>query len=81
MEEEYAHKTKYTAGKASYVERNKAMTDDSDICILYYKEGYLPQRRKRSIKDLGDYQPKSGTSLAYQYIKSKGKRYINVVEN
>ena len=29
------------AGKASYVERNKEMIDDSDYCVFYYKEDYI----------------------------------------
>lgn len=38
VEEEYEHKTKYTSGKASYVERNQAMIDDSDLCVLFTKK-------------------------------------------
>ena len=34
-EEEFEHKTKYTAGKASYIERNQAMISDSDFCVLF----------------------------------------------
>ena len=29
----------FSAGKASYVERNQEMIDDSDFCIFYYDEG------------------------------------------
>ena len=34
VEEEVEFKNKWTAGKASYVERNQAMINDSDICIF-----------------------------------------------
>lgn len=78
VEEEFEHKTKYTAGKASYVERNQAMINDSDYCIFYYDENYLPSSRKRSNRDIGYYQPKSGTRLAYDYAKQKKKIIINV---
>lgn len=65
------------AGRASYVERNQAMIRESDVCIFYYDENYLPTRRKTSRHDLTDYQPKSGTALAYAYAKSKKKTIIN----
>ncbi len=66
------------AGKAVYVERNCEMIDNSDICIVYYKDGYLPPRRKNSKRDLFDYQPKSGTAIAYQYAVKKKKKIINL---
>ena len=65
------------AGRASYVERNRAMIRESDICIFYYDESYLPSRRKASRHEPCDYQPKSGTALAYTYAKSKKKTVIN----
>ncbi len=34
VEKEVEHKTKWTAGRASYVEINQAMINDSDICIF-----------------------------------------------
>ena len=78
VEEELEHKTKYTAGKASYIERNQAMINDSDYCVFYYNENYQPQMRKRSRRSIGYYQPKSGTKLAYYYAKRKNKVWINV---
>lgn len=78
VDQEFEHKNKYVAGKASYVERNKAMIDDSDICIFYYDENYIPPQRKRSKKDVRHYQPKSGTKIAYEYAKQKGKIIINL---
>ena len=37
-EKEIEHKTKFTSGKASYIERNKAMIDASDFIVFYAKE-------------------------------------------
>lgn len=78
VEEECEHKTKYTAGKASYVERNHAMINDSDFCVFYYDENYKPEMRKYSKRDFCYYQPKSGTALAYAYAMQKKKNIINV---
>ena len=77
-EKEIEYKTKFTSGKASYIERNKAMIDDSDICIFYYNEDYKPQKRKYKKSDVFEYQPNSGTSLAYKYAISKKKNIINL---
>lgn len=66
------------AGAASYVERNQAMINSSDICVFYYDENYLPARRKQSRHALSDYQPKSGTKIAFEYAVKKGKQIINV---
>ena len=69
------------AGLASYAERNQAMIRESDICIFYYDENYLPKRRKMSKHSISDYQPKSGTAMAYEYSVRKNKNIINVYEN
>ncbi len=66
------------AGKASYVERNQVMIDKSDFCVVYYNEDYLPPMRKHSRKDLFEYQPKSGTKIAYDYAQKKGKGIIRL---
>lgn len=73
FEKEFEHKTKYTSGRASYVERNQAMINDSDYCVFYYDEEYQPEMRKNSKRAVGFYQPKSGTRLAYDYAKQKKK--------
>lgn len=78
VEEEVEHKTKYTSGRASYVERNQAMINDSDFCVFYYDENYQPEIRKYSKRSIGYYQPKSGTALAYAYAKQKKKLILNV---
>ena len=71
----------FSAGKASYVERNYEMIDDSDFCVFYYNEAYLPPRRKRSKRDLSTYQPKSGTRLAYEYAIRKSQDGAKIVIN
>ena len=78
VEEEYDHKTKYTAGRASYVERNYAIINDSDYCVFYYDQNYKPERRKCSLSNILTYQPNSGTALSYHYAKQKKKTVINV---
>lgn len=80
VEEEVEHKTKYTSNKASYVERNKAMINDSDYCVFYYDENYQPKMRKSSNRSVGYYQPKSGTKIAYDYAKQRRKVVINLKE-
>ena len=69
------------AGKAVYVERNCEMIDKSDICVIYFNDGYLPPRRKNSWRDLTDYQPKSGTGIAYKYAVQKKRTIINLAED
>lgn len=81
VEQEVEHKTKYTSGKAQYVERNQAMIDDSDFCVFYYNPFYQPPRRKYSKRSVGDYQPKSGTQLAldYAYQRRRGGKDLTVI--
>ena len=69
------------AGRASYVERNQEMVNHSKYCIVYYDENYLPPRRRNGKRDLFDYQPKSGTAVAYSYAITKKKTIINTYEN
>lgn len=79
VEEEYEHERKYTAGKAAYVERNEAMIDDSDYCIFYYNENYVPLQSKD--KGIISSRPKSGTAIAYKYAKRKKKIIKNFYKN
>ena len=65
------------AGRTSYVERNQEMINKSDFCIVYYDENYAPPKRKNSRRDLTDYQPRSGTKIAYDYAVKKKKIIIN----
>lgn len=78
-EETYYPEKMRGAGKASYVERNQEMINQSGFCVVYYDENYLPPRRKNSRRDLTDYQPKSGTKVAYDYAVKKGNEIINVI--
>lgn len=75
FEKEVEHKTKNQAGRASYIERNYAMIDDSDLCVIYYKENYSPSI-KYNCRQI--FSRKSGTRVALNYIKQKKKEYINV---
>lgn len=79
-EETYFPQRAVNAGRAVYIERNYELIDRSDICIVYYKKDYTPPRRKNSKKDLTDYQPKSGTGIAYAYAQRTQKRIINFYE-
>lgn len=69
------------AGKAAYIERNYEMIDNSNYCVIYYDENYMPPRRKNSRRELFDYQPNSGTKLAYDYAVKKGKSIMNLCIN
>ena len=66
------------SGKASYVERNQEMINYSKFCVVYYNENYLPPKRRNSRRDLTDYQPKSGTKIAYDYAVKKKLTVINI---
>ena len=79
VEEEVEHKTKYSSGKASYVERNFAMIDDSDICIFYYDSNYTPPQ-KLSCHKMITRDCKSGTKIAFKYAIKKQKQIINFYE-
>ena len=67
-----------SAGRAGYVERNRAMIRESDVCIFYYDEAYMPILRSNNRHDLLDYQPHSGTAKAYAYAEQKGKQIYNL---
>ena len=77
MEGTYFPEHMENAGRASYVERNQEMINHSKFCVVYYDKNYLPPRRKNSKRDLFDYQPKSGTAVAYDYAVKNKKIIIN----
>lgn len=79
-DETYYSERAVNAGRAVYVERNRDMIDKSEICVVYYKDGCLPPRRKNSRRDLTDYQPKSGTQIAYEYAQKKKKVVIQTAD-
>lgn len=70
----------WKTGKASYIERNRIMIDNSYYCVFYYDENYTPERRLISRKNISGLwtSNKSGTALSYKYAERKGKRIINV---
>ena len=74
FEDTYVPKGVENAGVARYVERNQAMINASDYCIFYYNPDYKPPRRKYSKRTVGDYQPKSGTALAFEYANQRVHR-------
>ena len=78
-EDTYFQEQIENSGKASYVERHQEMINKSDFCVIYYDENYLPPRRKNSRRELTDYQPKSGTAVAYNYAEKKKKEITNVL--
>ena len=77
FEEEFEYKNKYTAGKASYIERNKEMIDNSDYCIFYFKEGYIPKHKANRTCNVLKNKLNSGTKIAYEYAIKKQKEIIN----
>ena len=48
------------------------MIDESDYCIFYYNENYVPITKKQNQSKV------SGTKLAYEYAVKKNKHIINV---
>ena len=66
------------SGKATYVERNQEMINKADYCVVYYDENYAPPRRRNGKRDFLDYQPKSGTKIAYDYAVKKKKQIVNL---
>lgn len=79
-EDTYYPESIIDAGKSVYVERNYKMIDNCNFCVVYFDKDYEHARRKNSKKDLLDYQPKSGTKVAYEYTVKKKKKIINVLD-
>ncbi len=66
FESEREFRGKYSAGRASYIERNQAMIDDSDFCVFYYDENTQTKN--------------SGTEKAYRYAVRRKKPIVNVFD-
>lgn len=66
-----------SSGKASYVEPNQEMINNSSFCVVYYDENYIPPKRNKN-RGLSDYQPKSGTKIAYDFAIKKKCKIINL---
>ena len=69
------------SGKLVYLERNCEMIDNSSYCVVYYDENNLPPRTKSSKNGVSDYQPNSGTKMAYNYAMKKKLMVINLAES
>lgn len=52
------------------------MIDKSDFCIVYFKAGYIPEK-----KNTNSYKPKSGTETAYRYALKKERKIINLADD
>lgn len=77
-EETYYPNNMLKAGGSVYVQRNCEMINKSKFCVIFFDENYAPPRRKKSNSALTDYQPKSGTKIAYNYALKKQKIIINI---
>lgn len=78
-EEVYHPEGLRNAGKATYVKRNFAMIDKSDICIVYYNENYEAPTRRKNIH-LPEQKRNSGTKVALDYATKEHKNIINIFE-
>ena len=77
-EETYYPNNIENSGRAVYIERNMEMIDKCEYCVTYYNDKYTPPKRKICKRDLCDYQPKSGTKIAFEYAVKKKKKIINL---
>jgi len=68
------------ATKNVYIERNKEIIDNSDVCLFYYDPKYRPPVRKHFKQSTTSYQPQSGTKIAFDYAIKKNKKIYNVFE-
>lgn len=66
-EETYYPERIIMAGKATYIERNFEMINNSLFCVVYYDEQHTPNTRK------------SGTKIALDYALKQGKQIINII--
>ena len=71
----------FSAGKNAYIMRNQEMIDNSDVCVFYFDENYLPPRRQQAKRHVVDYQPQSGTAIAFAYATQKKKKIVNIFGN
>lgn len=55
------------SGRASYIERNYEMIDNSHYCIVYYNESCTPATRKSGTKIALDYAIKRCKNIIYVY--------------
>lgn len=79
FEDTYMPECIENAGVARYVERNQEMINASDYCIFYYDPQYQPPKRKYSKHGVGEYQPKSGTKVAFDYANRRKRGGKNII--
>ena len=81
FEDTYMPERIENTGVARYVERNQEMINASNFSVFYYDENYMPSRRKYSRRSVGDYQPKSGTKVAFDYAnqRKRGGKEITII--
>ena len=58
-----------TKFKYACVLRNKQIIDNSDLCVIYYKENYTLPSKNSQIRN-------SGTKIAYEYASKQNKKII-----
>ncbi len=80
FEEKVEIESNVAYGRASYIERNKEMINNSDYCVFYYDKNYKPKSKKYSKQNVFSYTPKSGTALAYLFAKQKKKIIMNIYD-
>jgi len=66
-EDTYYPENIINSGRASYVERNYEMINNSHFCVVYYDENGGPTTRK------------SGTKIALDYAIKKRKKIIKII--
>jgi hypothetical protein len=60
-----------------YERQNDAVPDF--FCVFYYNPCYSPPKRKHSKRDISEYQPKSGTQLAWEYANKRRNGGISLI--
>lgn len=76
FDEEISPHELFKAGKASYIERNKIMIDNSNYCIFYFDYNYVLNNVPYS--NFENKRKNSGTKLAYEYAIKKNKVVYNL---
>lgn len=66
------------SGKCAYAERNREIIERSKFCVTYFNPNYAPPKRKTANGIITEYQPQSGTKIAYEYALKKKKEIINL---
>ena len=71
-----------SAGRASYVERNQFMIQDSDYCIFYFQIQSSLSKQQNSKHKKNDNKKRSGTMYVYEYaLQQKNRNKIIEIMN